>query len=76
MEENPEALMADGFGSALVGFGRIGPSKTVAVYAYEKCIEILMNRDGMDPEEATEYFDYNVQGAWVGENGPVFLYDE
>eukprot|EP01050_Picozoa_sp_SAG11_P002842 SAG11_NODE_148_length_14747_cov_217.933517_19_plen_83_part_00 len=36
-------------------------------------IDILIMRDGMDREEAEEYFEYNVQGAYVGENTPVFL---
>ena len=30
----------------------------------------------MTEEEALEYFDYNVQGAWVGEGTPIFVYDE
>jgi hypothetical protein len=32
-----------------------------------------MDRDGMDDIEAIEYFDFNVSGAWVGENTPIFL---
>jgi hypothetical protein len=27
----------------------------------------------MEPEEAEEYFQYNVEGSWVGEATPVFL---
>jgi hypothetical protein len=27
----------------------------------------------MSEEEAEEYFQYNVEGAWVGENTPIFL---
>ena len=30
----------------------------------------------MSSDEATEYFDFNVVGAWVGESTPVFLDDE
>ena len=29
----------------------------------------------MDYEEAVEFFDFNVTGAYVGENTPVFLED-
>jgi hypothetical protein len=39
------------------------------------CEKILIERDGMTDEEAMEYFDFNVQGAWVGESTPVFLND-
>jgi hypothetical protein len=30
----------------------------------------------MDREEAIEYFDYNIAGAFVGDQTPVFLQDE
>jgi len=33
-----------------------------------------MNRDGMSYEEAIEYFDFNVTGAYVGEHTPMFIY--
>lgn len=38
------------------------------VYDREKCIAILMDRD-----EANEFFDFNVAGAYVGVGTPVFL---
>ena len=28
----------------------------------------------MTDEEAIEYFEYNIQGAWVGEFTPCFVY--
>ena len=38
-----------------------------------KCINILEeNLQSMD-EEAEEYFNYNVQGSYVGEKTPIFL---
>jgi hypothetical protein len=30
----------------------------------------------MDREGAIEYFDYNIAGAFVGDQTPVFLQDE
>jgi hypothetical protein len=27
----------------------------------------------MTEEEAEEYFQFNVEGAWVGDNTPVFI---
>jgi hypothetical protein len=64
------ALLADGFSEALIGMGTRF-SYDVAVYDYEKCIEIL-ERD-MSREDAEEYFDFNVSGAYVGDNTPVFV---
>ena len=46
----------------------------MAVYDYEKCIQVLVERDGMTREDAEEFFDFNVVGAYVGENTPIFLY--
>jgi hypothetical protein len=71
-ELNPEALLADGFEDALIGYVEIF-NKVVAAYDRDKCIEILMRRDGMDNEDAIEFFDFNVVGAYVGEYAPAFL---
>ena len=71
---DPETLLADGFEDALVGYGTRFVHG-VAVYSMSKCLDILMERDGMTDEEAMEYFTFNVTGAYVGENTPVFLED-
>jgi len=70
--ENPEAMYADGFDEAILGICR---RANIAVVAYdqEACLKILMERDGMTREEAVEFFDFNVLGAWMGENTPVFI---
>jgi hypothetical protein len=36
-------------------------------------LDILVKRDGMSPEEAREFFEYNTVGSWVGEETPIFL---
>jgi len=69
---SPDVIVADGFEDALIGVGQQF-NKALAVYDRQKCIEILMERDGMSDEEAVEYFEYNVTGAWVGEYTPIFL---
>ena len=71
-DENPEALLADGFEDAFIGIARIF-TRALACYDYEACLDTLVLRDKMTYEEAVEYFDFNVQGAYVGENTPVFL---
>jgi hypothetical protein len=66
-----EVLLADGFERAFLGIGtQFG--RQLAVYDRTACINILINQ-GMEPEEAEEYFQYNVEGSWVGESTPVFL---
>jgi hypothetical protein len=67
-------LLADGFEDAFIGVAmRFGWNEPVALYDYEKCIRTLVARDGMDREGAEEYFSYNVIGAWVGDQTPVFV---
>jgi hypothetical protein len=70
-------LLADGFEDAFLGTTMLQPGRNeeLAIYSYDKCIEVLILRDGMTAEEAVEYFDYNVTGAWMGEDTPLFMYD-
>ncbi len=70
-EVDPDILLADGFEDALLGYVQQF-NTMMALYDREKCIAILMERDGMDEEGAEEFFDFNVVGAWVGKNTPAF----
>jgi len=71
-DEDGGALLATGFEAALVGLGWQF-NTPLAVYDQDKCIEILVARDGMDLDEAIEFFAFNVTGAWVGASTPVFI---
>jgi hypothetical protein len=64
-------LLADGLDEAFIGIGWQF-NTPLAVYDRDRCIEILESQ-GMTPEEAQEYFYYNTQGAYVGEQTPIFL---
>ena len=65
-------LLADGYDEALVGFGNQFTNATCAIYDIDRIIACLTERDGMTHEEAIEWFDFNIQGAWVGEQTPIF----
>jgi hypothetical protein len=73
LEENPEALYCDGYDAAIVGVARRCGQPTLVVYSSSKFIRLLMS-EGLPPEEAAEYFEFNVVGAWVGPNTPIFWY--
>lgn len=75
IEENPDALWPHGFEDAFLGPARRCGQPTLAAFSVRKCIEILMKRDGMSYEEADEFFEFNVAGAWVGEGTPIWVYD-
>jgi hypothetical protein len=69
-EEYPELLKADGFDKAIVGVvHRL--DITAICYDKDKVIKILMK--DMSYEDAIEYFEYNVAGAFVGRHTPFFL---
>jgi len=70
-ETSPETVLADGFDAALIGIVRQF-TKSLALYDYDQCVEILMRRDKMAHEEAIEFMEFNVLGAWVGGYTPVF----
>lgn len=70
--EDDKILLADGFEDAFVGIATQFNRK-FSVYDREKCIDILIVRDGMTNDEAEEYFQYNVEGSWVGESTPAFI---
>lgn len=70
--ESEDILLADGFETAFVGICRRF-SNSCALYDYQKCVDILVERDKMDYDDAIEYMEYNVLGAYVGRNTPIFL---
>ena len=83
-EYSEEAMLADGLDDAIIGICEGFASSAVVAYDRDKCIEILAkdftkaNQEQHDPdtdfyEQAVEYFDFNVAGAYVGENTPVFI---
>jgi hypothetical protein len=72
-EINPDALLADGLEAALVGYTVNHHHPAVAVYDIGKCVDVLVERDGMTAEEADEFLSFNTLGAYVGENGPLFV---
>lgn len=71
--DDPDVLFADGFEGALVGYVERCGQPMIPAYDVGKCLEILQDRDGMTWEEAGEYFDVNVMGAWVGDRTPAWL---
>lgn len=72
MRQSDGLLKADGLDDAIVGVS----TKEIVVYSTKKIIKILMERDGMSYEDAIEFFYFNIEGAYMGENTPVFIADE
>ena len=68
-----KTLKADGFDDAVIGLGRRCGQLDLVVYDADKILEILMQRDGMSLEDAREFYEFNIVGAWMGKGTPVFV---
>ena len=71
-ESDAGLILVDGFDDAFIGTGWQCGNEPCAVYDREKCIEILVEQ-GMEHDDAVEYFEFNVAGAYVGKQTPIFL---
>lgn len=73
---NPEAVLWDGCDDALIGMTNNG----VAVYSIGKLQEIFLNQfkesaesDDEALNDAIEWVEYNILGAYVGEHTPIHI---
>lgn len=71
-EFNEEALLLDGFDDAIIGMAERCGQEPVVAYDVDKIIDLLM-KDGMDYDEAVEYFEFNIAGAYVGPETPMLI---
>jgi hypothetical protein len=65
-------LEADGFEGAILGVVRRCGQPDIIAYSYEKAVGVLVD-DGASHEEAIEHLEFNVVGAWVGEETPAWV---
>ena len=71
-EYNPEALFADGHDHAIMGYSTDGR----VIYSVSMIVEGLIEYSEMTYEDAVEFFDFNIAGAYVGEYTPIFMYED
>ena len=68
-------VKANGLEDAIIGVGSRMNMPDVLIYSYNKCVKIFMEKEGWTHEEAIEWMDFNVVGAWVGETTPIFVHE-
>ena len=71
-QHNPKALFADGHDNAIMGYS----SDCRVIYSVDQIVESLVERDGMTPDEAIEFFNFNIECAYLGEYTPIYMYEE
>ena len=66
-------LKVDGFDKAFLGVASRYGMDDVFAYDYDKVLKTLIAPQGMSPDEAQEWFEFNIIGAWVGNKTPLFV---
>ena len=66
-------LMWDGLEEAFLGICGVYSREPIALFDFDSCVKIFIERDGMTYEEAVEWMDHNVSCAWIGEQTPGFF---
>jgi hypothetical protein len=72
-------LKIDGHDDAILGPALIWGNKervSVLVYDAEVIRNTLMERDNMDADEAREYIEFNIEGAYVGPDTPILVWPD
>lgn len=69
-------LKADGFDDCILGIAEVWDGNERVhriIYDGLLMIDVLM-RDGMTHEEAVEYFEFNIDGAYYGKETPIYMF--
>ena len=72
-------LKIDGHDDAVIGPAMIwgnGERISVLVYDAEAIRTTLMKRDNMDSDEAREYIEFNIEGAYMGPDTPILVWPD
>ena len=72
-------LKIDGHDDAVLGPALIwgnGERISVLVYDAEAIRTTLMERDNMDADEAREYIEFNIEGAYMGPDTPILVWPD
>lgn len=70
--ELDNVLFIDGHDNAIMGLSTCFNSVKV-VYSYKKIIGNLTK--DMNHEDAEEFFEYNIRGAYLGDGTPIIMQD-
>ena len=70
LDDEQDIMLADGLDEAFIGITEDEPPR--AVYDSQKVISILI-RDGMTYDEAQEFFSFNIAGAHIGPQTPIWI---
>jgi hypothetical protein len=65
-------LLWDDCDDALLGLGGQYPAAPVAVYDYDRLVDVFIAQ-GMDRDEAVEHIEFNIACAYIGPGTPILV---
>lgn len=71
-ELDTPALVAVGYNEAIIGFSM---NEERFVYSVTKMLELIETNLQISDVEALEFFEFNIQGAYMGEHTPIWCWD-
>ena len=72
-ERVEDAVTWDGCDAAIIGVVERCSQPPLVCYDYELLVQCFVEQ-GMSGEDAVEWVDFNLAGAWVGDGTPMILY--
>jgi hypothetical protein len=69
LEIDPDAILWDGLDEAIIGITDEG----IPVYDIHQ-MEIILMQDGMDWETASDWIDFNILSAYLGDRTPIHMW--
>lgn len=67
-----KTLLIDHADDAIIGYVQRCGEPLIVIYDHERLLTHF-TKQGMSVEEASEWIDYNITGAWVGKGTPGVL---
>ena len=71
----------DGFDDALIGMASVGQKEgqggvrvDTLVYNGDSIAATLIHRDGLESDEAMDHIEFNIAGAYVGDDAPIIVF--
>jgi len=78
-QDHDELLKLEGYDDAILGNADVwtigGERICRLVYSADLIIELLVFRDKMSVEDAVEFIEFNIEGAYMGPQTPVIVWD-
>lgn len=71
-------ILFDGLEEAAIGFTDAwcgGDRPRRVVYSGDRILALLMDRDGLDYDDAMEHIAFNIEEAYVGPHTPVIVWE-